>query len=42
MGLGCVLCNNYNNVDDGSGDHLMNKYSEDVAVLSLILLYWCS
>ena len=23
-------------------DHLMNKYSEDVAVLSLILLYWCS
>ena len=38
-----VMCNNYNNDDgDGSGDHLMNKYSEDVAVLSLILLYWCS
>ena len=26
---------------DGSGP-MMNKYSEDVAVLLLILLYWCS
>ena len=26
----------------GSIDQLLNKYSEDVAVLLLILLYWCS
>ena len=28
--------------DDGSRDQLVNKYSEGIAVLSLILLYWCS
>ena len=37
-----LTCNNYNDDAAGSIDQLLNKYSEDVAVLSLILLYWCS